>query len=105
MEDGLHLRGAEAESRRADRGRNRLQCSAGGDDDRRKRHQRQDQAADQRSRARQAHEVDEDRQTQETINDGGDGREVVDVHLDQVGELVLRREFLEIDRGRDADRQ
>jgi hypothetical protein len=38
-------------------------------------------------------------------HDRGHRGEVRDVHLDQVGEPVLRREFLEVDRGGHADRQ
>ena len=56
-------------------------------------------------RARHAGEVDEDRQAEQTVDDRGHGGEVVDVDLDEVGQPVLRRELLEIDRGGDADRQ
>ncbi|MNT05578.1 hypothetical protein D3C72_1402020 [compost metagenome] len=105
VEDRLHLGSAEAEGCGADRRRHGFQGSAGRDDDRRQGHQRQDETADQRSRARKAHEVDEDGEAEQTVNDRRNSREIVDIHLDKIRQTVLRGEFLEIDRGRDADRQ
>ena len=52
-----------------------------------------------------AGEVDEDRQAEQTIDDGGNRREVVDIDLDQIGQPVLRRKLLQIDRCRNADRK
>ncbi len=105
VEHRLHLRGADAERRLADRRRHRLQRGAAGDDDDRQRHQRQHQAADQRRRARQAEEVEEDGEAEQTEDDRRHRREVVDVDLDQVGPAVLRREFLEVDGGADGERE
>lgn len=105
VERSLHFRGADPQCRIADRGRHGLQRGAGGDDDRRQRHQGQHEATDQRGRLRQVRELDEDGEAENTEDDRGNSREIRDIHLDQVGEAVLRREFLEIDRSGDADRQ
>ena len=64
---------------------------------RRQCHQRQHQAADKWRGLVELHEVDEDRQTQDTVNDGRHSCEVRDIHLDEIGPAVLGREFLEID--------
>ena len=48
---------------------------------------------------------DENRQPKDTVNDRRHGGEVGDVHLDQIGPTVFRREFLKVDRGRDTNRQ
>ena len=61
--------------------------------------------ADQRRRARQAEEVQEDREPEQTEHDRRHRGEVVDVHLDQVRPAIPRRELLEIDRRGDADRK
>ena len=98
------LRGTDAQGRLPDRGRHGAQGGTGRDDDRRQDQQRQRHAADQGRGARQAEGVEEDREAQEAEDDRGHGRQVVDVDLDHVGDPVLGRELLEIDRGRDADR-
>ena len=54
---------------------------------------------------RQVHELDEHRQTEDTKDDGRHRGEVRDIHLDQIGEAVLRCEFFEIDRRRNTDGQ
>ena len=82
-----------------------LQRGARGDDDGGQHEQRQHQAADQGRRARQAEEVEEHRKAEQAEDDRGHGGEIVDVDLDELGQSVLGREFLEIDRRRDADRQ
>ncbi len=51
------------------------------------------------------HEIDEHSEAEEAEDDGRHGRQIVDVDLDQIGQFVLRRELLEIDRGGNADRQ
>ncbi len=50
-------------------------------------------------------DVDEQRETEQAEHDRRHGSEVVDVHLDQIGPAVAPRELLEIDRGRDAERE
>ena len=105
VEDRLLVRGADAESCFLDRGRHRLQRGARGDDDRGQHQKRQHQAADQRRRARQAEEIEEHRKAEQAEDDRGHRGEIVDIHLDELGQPVLRREFFEIDRRRDADRQ
>ena len=50
-------------------------------------------------------DLEEDREAEQAEDDRGHRGEVVDVDLDQVGEPVLRRELLEVDRGGDADRE
>ena len=105
VEDRLMLRRADAERRLADRRRHRRQRRARDDDDRRQGHQCEHHAADQRRRARQAEPAEKDRKAEQTEHDRRHGSQIVDVDLDQVGEAVLRRELLEIDRGADTDRQ
>ena len=63
------------------------------------------EAADQRRRSRQPEEIEEHRKSEQTEHDRRHGGEIVDVDLDDLGQPVLRRELLEIDRGRDADRK
>ena len=101
----LHLRGAEPERGLADRRRHRRQRCARRDDDHRQRHQAQHETADERRRARQPEDVDEQRETEQAEHDRRHGREVVDVDLDEVGPAIARRELLEIDRRRDAERE
>ncbi len=74
-------------------------------DDRRQRHQCQHQTTDNRRRLRQARKVDEDRKTKDTEDNRRHSGKVRDIHLDQVGEPVLRRKFFQIDRRGHADRQ
>ena len=57
-----------------------------------------------RSGTRQAGEVDEDGEAEKAEDDRRHGGEVVDVDLDEVGQQVLGREFLQVDRGGDAER-
>ena len=64
-----------------------------------KRHQREHETADEGGGARHTDEVDEDRETEEAEHDRRNGRQVVDVDLDDVGHEVLRRELLEVNRG------
>ncbi len=105
MPDDLVLRGPHAERALPDRRRDRLEGGARHDDDRRQRHQRQHHAADERRRPRQPEEVEEHREAEQPEHDGGDGGEVVDVHLDDVRHPVLGGELLEVDGRRDAHRE
>ena len=73
-----------------------MQGRAAGDDDGRQGHEGQHQGAHQGRRAGNAKEVDEDRQPQETEDDRGHRRQVVDVDLDEVGEPVAGRELLQV---------
>ena len=54
-------------------------------------------------RARHAEEAEEDRKSQQAEDDRRHGRQIVDVDLDDLGQPVLGRELLEVDRSRDAD--
>ena len=74
-----------------------LQGRAAGDDDGGQGHQRQHQAAHQRGRARHAEDVEKHGQPQQTEDNGGHGRQVVDVDFDQIGPAVFRGEFFQVD--------
>ncbi len=54
---------------------------------------------------RQAEEIEEYRQAEQTEHDRRHRGEIVDIHLDHFGQPVLRREFLKIDRGCNTERQ
>ncbi len=105
VENGLLVRGADPQRRFLDGRRHRLQRGARGDDDGGQHQQRQHKAAHQRSRARQAEEIQEHRKAKQAEDDGGNRREIVDVDLDKIGQPVLGGEFLEIDCCANANRQ
>ena len=105
LEHRLLLRGADPQRRLGDRRRHGFQRRARSDDDGRQHQQCQYQPADERSRTRHAEIIEEYGKPQQAENNRGDGRQVVDVHLDQIGQLVLGSELFEINRRRDAERQ
>ena len=103
VQHDLVLGGADAKGRLADRRRHRLQRRARGNDDGGQRHERQHHAADERGGSRQPEKAEEQRKAEQTEHHRRHGGEIVDVHLDEVGQPVLRRELLKIDGGGDAD--
>src|SRR4029453_16996189 len=50
-------------------------------------------------------DADEELESEEAVDDGRDAREVGDVDLDELRQPAWLRVFLEVDRGRDADRK
>ena len=101
----MHPARTEADGRLADRGRHGAERGSRDDDDRRQGHESEHHAADKRRGARQAHKAQKDRKAQQPEDDGGNGREVVDIDLDEVRPPVARREFLQIDRRHHPERK
>ena len=88
MEHDLHLRCADPERRVANRGWHRCDRVSPGDDDHWHGHQRQCQAADERSRARQVHEVQEHCQAQQAkMIDGTAARLLIETSIRSVQRL------------------
>ena len=101
----LHARRAHAQRRFTDARWHGFDRCAGRNNDGRQGHQGQHQTTDQRHRTGQTEQVDKDRQTQQTENNGRHGSQVVDIHFDEVGVTILWRKLFQIHRRRHTNRE
>ena len=105
MKHDLQRAGSNTQGGFANRRWNRFHGVAPRDHNHRHGHQRQCQTANQRAGSWHAKKVQEHCQAEQTEDDRGNRCQIVDRNLNQVGQPVFRRVFLQIERGQHADRE
>ena len=105
MQNHLHLGCTDTFSGLPDRGWYAFDRGPAGNDDGRQSHQRQHQTTNHRNRTWHPEQVDKHREAKQTKDDGRNRRQVVDIHLDKIGEFVLGREFFQVDRRGHTNRE